>query len=55
MLGQSDETIRNPFLQSIGKYNKEFWKVKDNKEFDKEVYSLPWEGFIRDLNEAEKT
>ena len=54
MLGQSDETIRNPFLQSIGKYNKEFWKVKDNKEFDKEVYSLPWEGFIRDLNEAEK-
>lgn len=52
MLGQSEGTIRNPFLQQLGKYDKKLWKVVSNKEYDKEVYRLPWEGFIYDLNNA---
>lgn len=54
MLGQSDGTIRNPFLQKLGKYNKNnYWGIKSNKDYDKEVYKLPWEEFIRDLRIAE--
>lgn len=52
MLGQSDGTIRNPFLQQLGRYDKKLWKVVSNKEYDKEVYRLPWKGFIADLNRA---
>ena len=52
MLGQSDGTVRNPFLQKIGQYDRSMWKVIDNKEYDKEVYSMPWDGFIRDLNKG---
>lgn len=52
MLGQSEDTVRNPFLQSIGKYNKSFWKIVSNKEYDKGVYNLPWKSFIKDLNIA---
>lgn len=52
MLGQSEDTIRNPFLQQLGRYNKKLWKVVSNKEYDKEVYKLPWQGFITDLNKA---
>lgn len=50
MLGQSDGTVRNPFLQKLGRYNKPFWNVVSNEEYDKEVYKLPWENFIIDLN-----
>src|SRR5699024_10447430 len=49
MLGQSEGTIRNPFLQKLGRYDKTLWKVISNKDYDKEVYRLPWEGFIADL------
>ncbi len=52
MMGQSEGTIRNPFLQKLGKYDKSLWRVVSNKEYDKEVYKLPWEGFIADLNRA---
>lgn len=52
MLGQSDGTVRNPFLQKIGKYDKKYWDVKTNKDYDQEVYKIPWEGFNRDLGIA---
>lgn len=52
MLGQSEGTIRNPFLQQLGRYDKKLWKVISNKEYDKEVYKLPWQGFIADLDKA---
>lgn len=52
MLGQSEETIRNPFLHKIGKYDKAYWAIKDNKKYDEEVYRFPWEGFKNDLNRA---
>lgn len=53
MLGQSEDTVRNPFLQKLGKYNKnnkKMWTIKNNKEYDKEVYKLPWESFLNDLD-----
>ena len=40
MLGQSEETIRNPFLHKIGKYDKAYWAIKDNKKYDEEVYKF---------------
>ena len=52
MLGQSEGTIRNPFLQQIGRYDKNLWNGVSNREYDKEEYRLPWEGFKRDLNKA---
>ena len=52
MIGQSDGTVRNPFLQQLGKYNKKLWSIKSNREYDKEVYKLPWPSFIEDLNKA---
>ncbi len=52
MLGQSEGTVRNPFLHKIGKYDRSYWKIKDNKEYDREVYKFPWEGFKNDLNRA---
>lgn len=52
MLGQSEDTIRNPFLQNLGKYDKKLWKIVSNKSYDKGVYKLPWEGFMTDLNKA---
>lgn len=52
MLGQSEGTVRNPFLQQLGQYDKNLWKVISDKEYDKEVYRLPWQGFIADLNRA---
>lgn len=54
MLGQSEDTIRNPFLQKIEKCDKSFWKVVSNREYDKGVYDLPWKSFIKDLNNAKK-
>lgn len=50
MLGQSDGTVRNPFLQKLGRYKKPLWNVVSDDEYDKEVYNLPWESFIVDLN-----
>ena len=52
MLGQSEGTVRNPFLQQLGRYDKKLWKVVSDKEYDKEVYRLPWQGFIADLDKA---
>ncbi len=52
MLGQSEGTIRNPFLQKIGKYDRKLWQVVSDKDYDKGVYKLPWNGFMRDLNKA---
>ena len=52
MLGQSEDTVRNPFLQKIGKYDDSLWKVISNKKYDKEVYDLPWKRFSKDLNNA---
>ena len=54
MIGQSEKTIRNPFLQRIGKKEESYWKIKLDKDYDKEVYRLPWEGFKVDMNEAIK-
>src|SRR5699024_10180370 len=50
MLGQSEDTIRNPFLQRLNKDRKNTWKIIDNKKFDKDVYKLPWNGFLNDLS-----
>jgi len=50
LLGQSDGTVRSPFLQKIGKSKIPFWNVVSNNEYDKEVYKLPWDNFIIDLN-----
>lgn len=52
MLGQSEDTVRNPFLQQLGRYDRKLWRVVSDKEYDKEVYRLPWQGFIADLNKA---
>lgn len=49
MLGQSDGTIRNPFLQKLNKYGKPSWEIKSSEEYDKEVYKLPWDTFMKDL------
>lgn len=54
MLGQSEDTIRNPFLQKIGKYDKNLWKIISNRDYDRQVYRLPWEEFKKDLNNATK-
>src|SRR5699024_543423 len=50
MLGHSEDTIRNPFLQRLNKDRKNTWKIIDKKKFDKDVYKLPWNGFLNDLS-----
>jgi len=50
LLGQSEGTVRNPFLQKLGRYDKSLWGIISDDKYDKEVYKLPWENFIIDLN-----
>lgn len=51
MIGQSKATVRNPFLKQLDR--DKLWDIKTNREYNKEVYRQPWDGFNIDIQSSE--